>query len=312
MRSYIPTSLIESHKSYWATHFCSALECVHHHSIEQSPQKLPQFPNWTLSDLRGNLPTNFFYHLKRFIYNFGFQYFATHYLNQRLGNTIVDALIGKLQEHFDVKFNVKLNNYWFFVSGWDSKLSGNLNGQFDEIFPRKSGMQPPVIYEVIKNSDICLVLYNSEEKCNVGIFGEIEGNKGYKLSTNNFWINKSDYCVFAIGVVKGKNKESYIETHYCNGAPKINILFEAEHHVVSDFHLVVDCLELLLLQGPSSKQNPRDEEFGFFVNHLKINWNKPVIEILSFFHSMIDYNEFVGKVDGSLPFMASIQAKGNG
>ena len=85
MREYLDSPIIPGHKSYWATHFCSVFECLHYHTtLEESPRKLDQFPNWSMSDLRGNLPTNFFYYLKRWVYNWGFQYFIANYLNQKV------------------------------------------------------------------------------------------------------------------------------------------------------------------------------------------------------------------------------------
>ena len=208
----------------------------------------------------------------------------------------------------DVKIPDEWDKYWFYVSGVDSKLSKDLNGRFDQIFPKKAGLFSPVVDTVIRNSDLCLVLKNTKEDINIGIFGEVEGNKGYKLESNNFWDDKSDYCVFGIGVTKGNNKQCYIDTYDYRGAPKVNILFEADHHVVSDFHRVLGAMENLFHNGPRTHFDTLDEEFGFFINHIKLNWGRPANEIVNFFYKFIDYNDYIGKVDGSLPFMSSIQA----
>lgn len=277
--------------------------------MQHSPRNLPQFPNWSLSDMRGNLPSNFFFHIKSWINNWGFQYFLVHFLNQRAGNNTVKVLLDALSDEFDVKFTSDLNKYWFYISGWDTHLNKQLNGRFDRIFPEKAGILPPNINEVINKSDLCLILINEKDDLNVGIFGEVEGNKGRKLFTPKFWDDKSDYCVFSFGVVKGLSKECFAEVYYYNGAPKINIIFEADHYVVDDFHLAVNKLEMLFQAGPNYYVAERDEEFGFFMNYLVNNWNTPMVEVLDFLYKFIDYNDYIGEVDGSLPFMTSLQAE---
>jgi len=214
-----------------------------------------------------------------------------------------------LSDEFNVKFSSDLNKYWFYVSGWDTHLSQKLKGRFDKLFPEKAGILPPDIDQVILKSDICLVLINEVYNFKVGIFGEIEGNKGSKLFSTSFWDDKSDYCVFSFGVVKGGSKECYADVYYHNDAPKVNIVYEADHFVVSDFHLTVNKLEMLFQSGPSYFVSEKDEEFGFFINYLINNWNHPMIKILDFLYKFIDYNDYIGKVDGSLPFMSSLQAK---
>ena len=308
MRKYLNSSIITGHKSYWATHFCSFFECLHYHTLEESPNKLKNYPNWSLSDYRGHIPNNFFYVLKRWVRNWGFQYFMANYLNQKVGDYIVDELLDKLSYEFGATFSRDLDKHWFYVSGVDSKLSDDLSGRFDSIFPNKVGLLPPDMRKVIRNSDLCLVLKNIKEDVNVGIFGEVEGNKGYKLTTDTFWNNKSDYCVFAIGVDKGSSKECYIDVFDYNGAPKVNIIFEAEHHVVKDFHRVLGAMENLFHNGPKTHFDPLEEEFGFFINYIKMNWDQPVSDIVDFFYKFIDYNDYIGEVDGTLPFMSSIQA----
>jgi len=64
----------------------------------------------------------------------------------------------------------------------------------------------------------------------------------------------------------------------------------------------------LFHNGPRTYLDPLEEEFGFFIDHIKSNWGRPVNEIVNFFYKFIDYNDYIGKVDGSLPFMTSMQA----
>jgi len=309
MKSYIPNSVIEESKSYWATHFCSLLECLHYHTqLQHNASHLPQYPSWSLSDMRGNLPNNFFYMLKNHIYNWGFQYFIVNFLNQKSGSMIVEKLIEELSNSYNIKFSNNLTCYYFYISGYDSKLSIDLESRFSEIFPRKVGLALPVIPDVIKNSDICLVLKDSVENINVGIFGEVEGHKGHKLKWESFWRNKSDYCVFAIGVIKSECNGCYLDVFNDLNAPKVNLYFEAKHFVVDDFRQAVDYIEQLFLSGPKTMLHIKDEELGFFVDYIKNNWNKPVIELIGFIKKFINFNDYVGKIDGRLPFVTSIQA----
>jgi hypothetical protein len=311
MRHYFDNQLITDSKAYWANHFASILECIHYHKqLQFSPSSLPAYPTWSLSDLRGNMPENFFLVLNGYVRNWGFQYFIAQYLNQKCGSIIVEKLMERLQEYYPREFPDDLNRVWFFVSGSDSAMSNYLQENYDGIYPEVINGVEADIDKLKRNSDLCMVISTLSENKRLGVFGEVEGNNGYKLETRGFWSDKPLHCVFGVGVISGESKSHFIEAYNGYDAPKVNVFFESSHHVVSDFLVGVSCVENLLRTGPRTNPliNSKDDELDFFVSHLRNNWNVPILDIISFLHKFIDFRDYVGKNINILPYVPSIQA----
>ncbi|MBD2782753.1 hypothetical protein [Xenorhabdus szentirmaii] len=299
--------VIPDYKSYWATHFYSVLKCMDSHkNLMYSPRRFKEFPMWSLSLLRGNLPPNFFDQIESYIRNWGMQYFLASFFNQKLGGHIIIELIERLEELYGVCFNRDLDSFSFFVSGNDSSLSYKLSNRFTDIFPYKE--LKGSLGDLIGYSDLCLVIENSLNGNSVGIFGEVEGYHGNKFQSENYWGKKQEFCVFGIGVVDGNQKLVYFEESYHKGIPRVHLIFEKSHFIINDFLEVLNCLKLLFLYGPTAKLQHYDEEFSFFLTEIKKMWSFPMEEVFRFLEKYIDGGDLVGFNDGEIEIITSFQS----
>ncbi len=313
-RIEINLGIIDSSISYWALHFYSILECLSSHKTLTYPaHNLKSFPIWSLSNMKGHYPNSFWDDMERSMRNWGSQYFFIHFLNQNLGLPIVNELKSRLDDLFYVRKTFNYNSFEFFVSGKDSRLFLNLNKRYDEIYPKNFNLSPLQILDLENYSDFCLVLKNTEENKNIGIFGEVEGWHGEKLLRNSFWDQrKSQHCVMGVGAINGTDKKLYMETFYHQGKfPKIIVLFEQSHFIISDFYNILQEFRNMFYQGAYYKCYSRDESIIFIINYIISNWNEPVGTILSFLRSQIYENRnLVGIIeDEKIEIIPSIDAK---
>ena len=300
---------IVRYRSYWAAHFYSALECVRYHNLLQYPgRKLAKMgvEDWSLAQLRGSAPTEFFSNIYQYMSNWGFQYLLVSLMNSRPALPVVQTLIGELERLWSITFNKEYSNYQFHVSGQDSDLSRGLELLFAEIFPDRDGEKCRNIPHVIRNSDICLILENPDTSGKVGVFGEVEGLKGESITWDSFWNRKSDYCVFAVGANQEIGSLVDYEVRYKNGLYRILITFQGGHFVVQDFQSTLFWIEHLFRNGPLTRDQIKDEEFGYFYNILKMNWNKPISEVLSLISLHMGPDDVVESVPGASPIITSI------
>jgi len=299
--------LIPDYKSYWATHFYSILKCIDNHkNLTHSPRRFIEYPLWSLSLLRGNLPPNFFDQIEAYIRNWGAQYFFASVFNQKVGSHIIIELIERLEDLYGVCFNGNLNQFSFYVSGSDSQLSHKLFNRFADVFPYKE--MKGTISDLIAYSDLCLVLENTLTGSSVGLFGEVEGIHGNKFRTESYWGRKHEFCVFGVGVVDGKQKLIYFEESHHKGIPRVCIMFEKSHFFISDFLEVINCLRHIFLYGPSTTYRGPDEEFGFFVSEIKKMWSNPIEQIFHFLERFIDGGDLVGFNENAISVIADLQA----
>lgn len=310
MKHLFSNAIIPDAKSYWALHFCAVLDCLHQHKqLQFKPTGLPRYPAWTLSDMRGNMPANFFLILKGSIKNWGFQYFVANYLNIRMGEEVVRKLIDRLAAHYSKKFFAPINRVWFHVSGIDSKLGALLEDEFSEVYPKYVNGELADPRLLRRRSDLCMTISPEGERSIYAIFGEVEGNNGDELFRKSFWDRKPTHCVYGVGIVEGSGGY-YIEDFLHAKNPKINILFESKNHVVIDFNRAVEIFESLFLAGPNVPYSigaPVDDGTAFFRDWLVKNWNVPVNELIPFLRSMFDSRDYVGRVKNIIPYMPSIQ-----
>lgn len=271
-----------------------------------SPRRFKEYPLWSLSLLRGNLPPNFFDQIESYIKNWGVQYFFASLFNQKIGGHIIIELIERLEELYGICFNRDLDQFSFYVSGNDSHLRHKLENRFSDIFPYRE--MKGSISELIGYSDLCLILDNTLTGSSVGIFGEVEGTYGNKMRTENYWGKKNEFCVFGVGVVDGDTKLVYFEESNYNGIPRVHLIFEKSHFFISDFLAVLNCLKFLFLYGPDMKYPCPDDEFGFFVTELKKRWSDPIEQTFIFLEKFIDGGDLVGFNDGSISIITNLQS----
>ncbi|MBX9637959.1 hypothetical protein [Nitrosomonas sp.] len=308
----VPLGLIPSQRSYWATHFFSILQCLDQHkNLEFSPRRLDLYPTYSLAVLRGCLPSNFFGQIERYIENWGVQYFLANFFNQKLGGNVVEELISRIERAYGVSFNNSLEHFSFHVSGNDSSLSSKLSEEFSEVFPSNLNDQYPAVDTLIAQSDLCLILSNSQD-IKVGLFGEIEGLYGNKLRTESYWGKKQNFCIFGIGVVDGIRKVVYFEEGVFNGIYRVNLFFERTNFVVSDFKNALGAFRTLFLEGPGASFYSRDEEFDFFINKIKLKWNSNVYELMNELKLYISSEDVVGLNGGVLEIVTDLQSAPKG
>lgn len=309
-----PVSLgfITNHRSYWATHFFSILQCLDQHkNLEFSPRRLDLYPIYSLAVLRGFLPLNFFNQIERYIENWGVQYFLANFFNQKLGGNIVEELIVRIESAYNVSFDRSLDFFSFHVSGNDSNLSLQLKEQFSEVFPSTLNGELPTVDDLISQSDLCLVLSNSQN-VKVGLFGEVEGIYGNKLRTESYWGKKQNFCIFGIGVVDGSQKVVYFEEGFFNGIYRINLLFERTNFVVTDYKIALGAIKRLFLEGPSEIFKSGDEEFDFFISRIKFHWNSNIHELMNELKLYISSEDVVGLNGGILDIVTDLQSAPKG
>lgn len=299
--------VIPDQKSYWATHFYSILKCMDNHkNLMHSPRRFKEFPLWSLSLLRGNLPPNFFDQIESYIRNWGVQYFFVSLFNQKIGGHIIVELIERLENLYGVCFNKDLDQFSLYVSGNDSQLSYKLSSVFTEVFPYRE--MKGSLSDLIGYSDLCLVLENTLSRSSVGIFGEVEGTYGNKMRTESYWGKKHEFCVFGVGVVDGNQKLIYFEESHHKGIPRVYLMFEKSHFFISDFLEVLNCLKLLFLYGPNVNYRCPDDEFGFFLGEIKKMWSSPIEQVFHFLERFIDGGDLVGFNDGSISIITDLQS----
>jgi hypothetical protein len=305
----VPLSIITNYRSYWATHFYSALQCLESHkNLEFSPRRLVSFPVYTLAVLRGCLPSNFFNQIERYIENWGVQYFLANFFNKKLGGHVIEELITRIETSYSVKFSRELDYFSFHVSGNDSALSHDLRSRFSHVFPDKINEKHADVDTLIAYSDLCLVLSSDNSETKVGLFGEVEGIYGNKLRTQNYWGKKQDFCIFGIGVVEGNQKVVYFEEGYFNGIYRINLLFERSNPVITDFNRALGALKMLFLEGPNARFYIKDEEFEFFINKIKSYWNTDIHELLDDLRMYLSPDDVVGFNEGLLEVITDLQS----
>jgi len=281
--------LITNQRSYWSTHFYSALECLRYHNTLQWPgRKLSDLGkvNWSLEDLRSVAPPNFFQLIEANMRNWGAQYFFANFLNRYEAQPIVQAMINKLAELWSCPFGT--TEYSFYISGRDSDLGRQVALKFDEIFPRKVLLDEPNQKKIIDFSDLCIILKSQEhfdEQGNqkrLGLFGEVEGNNGEEILRAGYWSGKSNYCVFAFGVVAEPGNNAYISTKLVGQVNRVLVTLQTGHPVVKDFRTILWWMAHLFMYGRFAALPPNiDEEIGFFLNLIKNRFDKDIVELIS-------------------------------
>lgn len=301
--------IIENYKSYWATHFYAVLQCLHsHRTLTYTPTSLSYYPNWKLRDLRADLPFNFFNQLESYLQNWGFQYFMSVFLNYKMSSGIVDQLIGRLSQLYNISLLAHHTGYKFFLAGSDSVLSEGLLDEFTEVFPCQINGVRPDARILAQKSDLCLVLSFPIPYGRLAIFGEVEGLHGHGLSNESYWKKKLSFCVITIGVIDGAGKNAYILDTFINNIPRVNLIFERKHPVVQDFQQVLNYMRILFSEGKDTKMKSGDEEFDFFFNKVKQSWDKNAAELVNDIGSYCNNDELMGVAPKPIAVITNIQA----
>lgn len=304
--------LIKNQKKYWATHFYSIIQSMRFHINLKYPgryfDKLGN-PDWSLAILKGSAEQNFFSGLIDYLNNWGLQYFLVNFLNSERASPLADDIIERIKNIYGVEKQHWLTERKFYMSGSDSALSQGLDLVFGRVFPQKLLNEIPDKKKIIRNSDICLVLSepnNPGER--VGIFGEIEGVHGYKLSQASYYDNSKYYSIFSIGVYTEKGSGLFVENLTFNGVTRIVYRFQADHHVVDDFKYAISWFHNLLLNSPRGRTKTRDDDLNFLLKMLEDHWHVPISQVLQLLEQFFDSDDTVSSFTGISPIITSLQA----
>jgi hypothetical protein len=269
--------------------------------------------NWSLEDLRSVAPPNFFQMIDANMRNWGMQYFLATFLNRSEAEPIVNAMISRLSEVWSSPFGT--TDYQFYISGRDSDLGRQVGLNFDEIFPRKILLDEPNRQKIIDFSDLCMILRSKEhfdERGNfkrLGLFGEVEGNKGGDIFRTSYWSGKSNYCVFALGVIDEPGDGAFINTKRVGEVDRVLVTLQTEHSVVKDFRTVIWWMAHLFNYGRFSLLPPNiDEELGFFLNLLKNHFDKDIVDVISELGEFVHPDDVISSNPGPSTIITKINA----
>jgi hypothetical protein len=277
-----------------------------HKNLANSPRNFKEFPHWSMSLLRGNLPNGFFESMESYLLNWGAQYFITSFFNQKLGEHLIVELLERLEDLYGVCFSKTLDSFAFYVSGRDSALSYRLNDRFTEIFPFTTPSYSA--RDLISFSDLCLIVDNSFNGGSVALFGEVEGNYGKNFRKESYWERKQNFCVFGIGIVEGAQKRIWLEDVQRNGINRVLLMIEKSHFIVADFAQTIRCLKYFFAIGPSFQDVFGDDEFRWFADQLARRWSDPVEGVFGFLESFIEGGDLVGFNEHEIKIITDLQA----
>lgn len=196
----IKPTFIDNLYEYWAIHFCSVLEFLHYHKqMSEKALDLHTYPTWSLNDLRGHLPVNYYGSKDVFnkMRNWAFQYFLVKYLNTNLAFYIVDEIIDRINSIHKRYIINDFTNYEFILSGRDSKLSDNIKMGFTFNRCIPFNFYDKNIQNSIDNSDIILVL-TDQFGFKTAVFCEVEFVAN-KIFGGNYW-NKKNHSIVSFSV----------------------------------------------------------------------------------------------------------------
>lgn len=303
---------IVRYRSYWAGHFYSVLRCLRYHNgLEYPGRKMLNMgvEDWSLSQLRGSAPPDFFGRINQYMNNWGFQYLLVSLLNSRPALPVVEALISEIERLWNVTFDKTFSNYEFKISGKDSDLSAGLDLLFAKVFPSNQPLTQLQKQDVIDDSDLCLILTRPGYVEKKGVFGEVEGLKGFKIHRSSFWKKKSIHCVYAFGVNEEQGSVVDYRVRYLDGIYRVLITFQSGNFVVKDFQTTLWWFHYLFQNGPLRKALIADEEVGYFYNILKMNWNRPISEVLDLIDQHVGGDDVVIATPGASPIITSLLSK---
>lgn len=216
MKSYIKTVIQNSLfydtpdnlKSYWAGVYLSVLESmVYQNNIKAGFHKLAKEKKpLTLASLKGNSDITDLNHMfNTTLKNHSFEYLLRNLFNSGFCDTLFRSIVFSISDHYEFKAH---NNLRYYIFGQDSITDDLPLDKFEYKIPTYNGWinDKAKIKEMIKYCDAGIELFKPLSQERILLLGEIEGLKGEKLLTENYWINDkkalSDnrYYHFGIGI----------------------------------------------------------------------------------------------------------------
>jgi hypothetical protein len=89
----------------------------------------------------------------------------------------------------------------------------------------------------------------------LAIFGEVEGNHGKHLLTETFWMAKSPFALFGIGLFQREVETTSITGFRGgDGQDRVIVCMSSQKGILADFHKAIYAFEGLMVNGPHHTQ----------------------------------------------------------
>lgn len=267
---------------YWSMHVAAVLEVLHDHpGLAVTPQGLlgDGWENWSLADYRGTAAIHALAQMRGHIQNWGTQYLLADALNKgKFG--LRGALLEALEDITGVQRISVPDSFECYVSGKDSRSGRAFLGSCNARIVGDRRRRVSTSIDLVGYADLCL-LVEPDGGDVIAVFGEVEGNHGRYLLNKRYWVSKSQYAAFGIGINTNQETEATIQIMSTDVGRKAIIMLGTEDNVIADFHLVVNVIEKLMQSGPQDNWWRRYESgIREAVNYIVSNWRTPITEIL--------------------------------
>jgi hypothetical protein len=283
LREIIEPGLITDHRSYWAMHFCAIFETLlEHKGLEFTFFKsIPDDAIMSAANLLSYAGPGFFRQIKRFVSNWGLQYFMSHYLRSFEGRHVVLKLLEMVSDIHGVDLLKDLESYGIHVCGADSYSGTAFLTNLEQIGALVLGYSYKTIGNInrdINYVDLCILIH---KKAGAGpitaVLGEVEGNHGERI-TREFFNRKSSVCSFGLGVKRDYDRLT-IHNVWTESGVKTVLMMGSNFNVIADFHTAIDIVEVLFDKGSLVNLGPFPG-FKDAIDLIKFYWHKPVYELM--------------------------------
>ncbi|MCG2607863.1 hypothetical protein LZZ98_04835 [Acinetobacter sp. SM34] len=295
---------------YYCTIYSAVMECIFNQkTLKYSGNKLKEFPNISLRDIKGEFPNSFFLNQIDFLRNWALEFLLCKFLNQDFAEDLKKNLIEELCDIHQIDISEYIN-FEFKISGQDKAFYNKEN--FNEFTHQRSGSRAEhKKYQVHRNSDLCLLLHkdNKDQKPNLSsslaIYGEVEGNYGNELLTEKYWEKKHQDCLFAIGCVDSRNIKIIEKTSLphvfmyfpkIKGEYKVVLLIERNHYFIEDFSNALLVFDNFFNRGPKHYLDTLKYSISFHdevVRYIASNWSKGIPELINSLNNVAIKNELI-------------------
>lgn len=294
----IKPAIISDLLSYWAMHFCSVIETLYEHKQLKYDFRsvVPGHTVMTFASYIGTLPQSAFENMSSYIRNWGMQYLMAHYLTTSSGKEIVNSLINTLIEDDIALRNVSqgIYNYGVYVTGSDSYVSSQvISNIFSAMNAVVYGFNPDEIFLIKRNVNqvdlsIAVDAYNSVKGVyeTFLLFGEVEGNYGARVTKNNFWMKKSQYCHFGIGVLDVE-EPLHIVKRPVNNRWVPCLMIGSDYHVLKDFHRAMGIIELITTKGRNGLAQIKEDSINYILEVILDHYHHPIEVLINKLRSLI-------------------------
>src|SRR5580700_3051894 len=100
--------------------------------------------------------------------------------------------------------------------------------------PEKVTILKRHLVDKVPVSDLCIVISFKGGK-KLAVFGEVEGLHGQRLLSNDFWLTKTRFAFFGIGLIHSQDVQITIQRISFLGKERVVLLLGGSNSLLSDF-----------------------------------------------------------------------------